>query len=83
MPESNVKIIIPENTNETQILVDGENIINKLSVKRLRLDVKPGESTTVHLEVYADHIEVDPKVLKLHGIKPPDWLRVPKAISNG
>ena len=64
----NVKIIIPENPNETQLLVDGENIVEKLNIKRIRLDVTPDKQTVVELHVAVDTVEVDPFILQVHGV---------------
>ena len=58
MPKSHVKIIIPENPNETKILVDGEDVVGKLNVKRIRVDVTPDESTVVEIQVAADTVEI-------------------------
>ena len=63
----NLKIIIPQNPIETQILVEGENIVEKLNVQRIRLDVTPDKPTVVELHVLVDTVEIDPFILKVRG----------------
>ena len=68
MPKSHVKkikIIIPENPNETQILVDGEDIVGKLNVKRIKVDVTPDNPTVVELHVAVDTVEIASSIVKV------------------
>lgn len=71
-----IEIIIPANTNATQLLLDGNNVIDKIDIKRLWIEAKPNERTTVHLDVYVDRIKLSPAVLKLHGIEFPEGILV-------
>ena len=61
-----MKIIIGRLANDTQVIVNGENIVHKLGLKRLRLEISPARQVTVNMECSPEEIEIDPQNLEIY-----------------
>ena len=60
-----LKIIITENSNDTKVLLDGEDITDKLQIRELSLSVKAHERTHVTLECFVDRMEIEPATVEI------------------